>query len=392
MAGSWRVVVEEARELDAPAYRAGDLARGLMKEDVKIKNAVVQLSLSGKGDPPPSQITKPFDVDESGCAKIEQVLFVPRPSGGQTVLIRVVKPHKVQKDALIGEVEVQKPSGKVRLPLTRGGKTRGYLLVSITDGIPVPPPQLPPQPGGRGSSSSGWPSMPPTNSRSSAASTGPRRTSTGQMLPAPTAFNYNPAKSTAFGGTAAAASSATTGSNTGERNAVANVQSGATSCLQGILACGQGLMTKGMQVAGEVSFLQPIIAALGLQDQRGFLERKAAEPGVLRRPSGLLYRIKRNGHGKHHPAEDMPCDCHYRGRLINGKEFDSSYRDGKPARYMPREVIKGWSEAIQLMVEGDVWELFIPPELAYGDRGVAGIIPGGAVLIFEVELIKVRSR
>jgi len=86
-----------------------------------------------------------------------------------------------------------------------------------------------------------------------------------------------------------------------------------------------------------------------------------------------------------------PCECHYAGRLTDGTEFDSSYKRGAPTTFAPNQVIKGWTEAMQLMKEGGKWELYIPSELAYGDRGAGGLIPGGAVLIFDLELLKVKG-
>merc|ERR1712232_581878 len=98
------------------------------------------------------------------------------------------------------------------------------------------------------------------------------------------------------------------------------------------------------------------------------------------------------GEGKEHPTADSPCDCHYKGTLIDGKEFDSSYKRGKPTTFAPNQVIKGWTEAMQLMVEGDKWEMYIPSELAYGDRGAGGVIPGKAALVFQMELVKIKGK
>merc|ERR1719277_2227656 len=122
-----------------------------------------------------------------------------------------------------------------------------------------------------------------------------------------------------------------------------------------------------------------------------FLEEKAKEEGVVTLPSGLLYKVLKKGEGKHHPTKDSPCDCHYAGTLIDGTEFDSSYKRGKPTTFAPKQVIKGWTEAMQLMVEGDKWEMYIPSELAYGDRGAGGKIPGGACLIFIMEIVKIKG-
>lgn len=91
------------------------------------------------------------------------------------------------------------------------------------------------------------------------------------------------------------------------------------------------------------------------------------------------------------PTIDSPCDCHYAGTLTDGTEFDSSYKRGEPLTFAPNQVIAGWTEAMQLMKEGGKWELYIPSELAYGDGGAGGAIPGGAALIFTLELLKVKG-
>ena len=104
----------------------------------------------------------------------------------------------------------------------------------------------------------------------------------------------------------------------------------------------------------------------------------------------VRYKELRAGAGKT-PTVDSPCSCHYAGTLIDGTEFDSSYKRGQPTTFAPNQVIKGWTEAMQLMKEGAKWELYIPSELAYGDRGAGGRIPGGSVLIFTLELIEVKG-
>ncbi len=90
------------------------------------------------------------------------------------------------------------------------------------------------------------------------------------------------------------------------------------------------------------------------------------------------------GSGAFHPTADSSCDCHYAGTLIDGTEFDSSYKRGSPTAFAPNQVIKGWTEAMQLMVEGDKWELYIPSDLGYGDRGSPPKIKGGDALVFQV--------
>lgn len=126
------------------------------------------------------------------------------------------------------------------------------------------------------------------------------------------------------------------------------------------------------------------------QEGLDFLAAKGKEDGVVTLPSGLLYKEIRAGDGKT-PTINSPCECHYAGTLIDGTEFDSSYKRGAPLTFAPNQVIKGWTEAMQLMKEGGKWELYIPSELGYGDRGAGGQIPGGAVLIFTLELLKVKG-
>merc|ERR1712227_657063 len=122
-----------------------------------------------------------------------------------------------------------------------------------------------------------------------------------------------------------------------------------------------------------------------------FLEENKKKEGVITLPSGLQYKVLRKGDGAHHPTKDSPCECHYEGTLIDGTEFDSSYKRGSPTTFAPNQVIKGWTEAMQLMVEGDKWEMYIPSELGYGDSGSGAKIPGGSVLIFTMEIIKIKG-
>ena len=104
--------------------------------------------------------------------------------------------------------------------------------------------------------------------------------------------------------------------------------------------------------------------------------------------SGLQYRVLRSGSGPSPRLGDQG-RVHYQGRLENGKEFDSSYRRGRPAIFPVNGVIRGWTEALLLMKKGDKWELTIPPELGYGSRGVKNAIPPDSILIFEVELLEI---
>ena len=131
----------------------------------------------------------------------------------------------------------------------------------------------------------------------------------------------------------------------------------------------------------------PLLAFAGPnQEGLDFLSENAKKTDVITTSSGLQYKILEKGDGKHHPTPDSPCLCHYEGRLISGKVFDSSYKRGEPTTFAPNQVIKGWTEAMQLMVEGDKWELYIHSDLAYGDQGTGADIPGGATLIFIIEM------
>ncbi|MDJ0805465.1 MAG: FKBP-type peptidyl-prolyl cis-trans isomerase [Gammaproteobacteria bacterium] len=131
------------------------------------------------------------------------------------------------------------------------------------------------------------------------------------------------------------------------------------------------------------------IAEKNLKESQEFLAANAKKEGVTTTASGLQYKEITAGSGKSPKAEDG-VTVHYRGKLLNGTEFDSSYKRNKPATFKVNRVIKGWTEALQLMQEGDKWELYIPPELGYGARGAGRNIPANSALVFEVELISVN--
>jgi FKBP-type peptidyl-prolyl cis-trans isomerase FklB len=122
-----------------------------------------------------------------------------------------------------------------------------------------------------------------------------------------------------------------------------------------------------------------------------FLAANKSKPGVVALPSGLQYKILQAGTGPKPVATDSVV-CNYRGTLIDGKEFDSSYKRGQPATFPVGGVIKGWTEALQLMPVGSKWQLFIPSELAYGPRGAGADIGPNATLIFEVELLSIQEK
>jgi len=128
-------------------------------------------------------------------------------------------------------------------------------------------------------------------------------------------------------------------------------------------------------------------AAANIEAGRKFLEDNARKPGVVTLPSGLQYQVLQSGQGASPQPNDM-VKVHYRGTLINGIEFDSSHKRGKPASFAVDQVIAGWTEALQKMKAGDKWMLFIPSDLAYGSRKMGKIEPG-STLIFEVELLEV---
>ena len=120
-----------------------------------------------------------------------------------------------------------------------------------------------------------------------------------------------------------------------------------------------------------------------------FLAENKKKEGVITLPSGLQYKVIKEGAGKTPKADDTVV-TNYRGTLIDGTEFDSSYKRGEPATFPVKGVIPGWTEALQLMKEGSKWELFIPSSLAYGERGAGNAIGPNATLIFEIELISVK--
>ncbi|MEY2987792.1 MAG: outer membrane protein precursor [Pseudomonadota bacterium] len=128
-----------------------------------------------------------------------------------------------------------------------------------------------------------------------------------------------------------------------------------------------------------------------IKEGKSFLDANAKKAGVKVLESGLQYQVLTEGKGKTPKATDV-VTTHYRGTLINGKEFDSSYSRNQPAEFPVNGVIKGWTEALQLMKEGSKWKLFIPSELAYGAQGAGPDIGPNATLIFEVELISVKAK
>ncbi|HTQ63068.1 MAG TPA: FKBP-type peptidyl-prolyl cis-trans isomerase [Candidatus Solibacter sp.] len=134
------------------------------------------------------------------------------------------------------------------------------------------------------------------------------------------------------------------------------------------------------------------LAATNKKEGEAFLAENKTKEGVVTLPSGLQYKILSEGTGPKPTAADSVV-CNYKGTLIDNSEFDSSYKRGQPATFPVTGIIKGWSEALQLMPVGSKWQLFIPPDLAYGERGgPGGGIGPNATLIFEVELMSIQPK
>jgi FKBP-type peptidyl-prolyl cis-trans isomerase FklB len=119
-----------------------------------------------------------------------------------------------------------------------------------------------------------------------------------------------------------------------------------------------------------------------------FMQTNKEKPGVVVLTEGIQYEVLKEGSGRQ-PVISDAIKAHYKGALLDGKEFDSSFKRNQPFSAPLRSLIKGWQIAIPLMKEGSHWRLWIPSDLAYGDRGAGGDIPGGATLMFEVELLEI---
>jgi hypothetical protein len=138
-----------------------------------------------------------------------------------------------------------------------------------------------------------------------------------------------------------------------------------------------------------IAFTMPASAQLGKEKGEAFLAENAKKEGVKTTPSGLQYKVVKEGTGAQ-PNASNTVKVHYRGTLIDGKEFDSSYKRNEPIEFPLNGVIPGWTEGLQLMKEGAKYMLYIPSKLAYGARGAGDLIGPDETLIFEVELLKVR--
>ncbi|GAB4349656.1 MAG: macrophage infectivity potentiator Mip [Gammaproteobacteria bacterium] len=130
-------------------------------------------------------------------------------------------------------------------------------------------------------------------------------------------------------------------------------------------------------------------AEANLEAGRRFLAENGKKEGVITTESGLQYRVIKAGDGKQ-PTQEDTVVAHYRGTLINGEEFDSSYRRGEPATFPVGGVIPGWQEVLKLMKVGSKWQVFIPAELGYGERGAGNSIGPNETLIFDIELVAIK--
>lgn len=138
----------------------------------------------------------------------------------------------------------------------------------------------------------------------------------------------------------------------------------------------------------EMKEKESAMASAFKDEGEAWLKENAKKDDVVVLPSGLQYKVIRKGNGRK-PGGTSQVRCHYEGTFTNGMKFDSSYDRKEPAVFGVNQVISGWTEALQLMQEGSMWELYIPYQLAYGERGAHGSIPPCAALVFKVELLEV---
>ena len=166
------------------------------------------------------------------------------------------------------------------------------------------------------------------------------------------------------------------------------------------LSGGTTLMTDEQAQAAITELRTQMMAKMAAEHQKeaeankkegeAFLVANKTKPGVVTLPSGLQYKVLKEGTGPKPAATDQ-VKCNYRGTLVNGTEFDSSAKHGEPITFPVNGVIKGWTEALQLMPVGSKWQLYVPADLAYGERGAGDVIPPDSTLIFDVELLAIEK-
>lgn len=125
------------------------------------------------------------------------------------------------------------------------------------------------------------------------------------------------------------------------------------------------------------------------EEGAAFLAANSSKEGVQQLESGMQYQVLQEGSSAAKPKVSSNIRAHYAGSLLNGSEFDSSYKRGQPFEARVNQLVKGWQIALPMMTEGSKWRLWIPSDLGYGDRGAGAGIPGGATLVFDIELIKI---
>lgn len=151
----------------------------------------------------------------------------------------------------------------------------------------------------------------------------------------------------------------------------------------------QALETFKTQLIAKQKETQKIQSSKNKKLGDAFLAENKAKKGIVTLESGLQYKVLKSGNGPSPKLTDK-VTTHYRGTLIDGTEFDSSYSRNKPTSFPVKGVIAGWTEALQLMHKGDKWQLFIPPQLAYGERAVGKVIQPNSTLVFEIELLEIN--
>ena len=150
------------------------------------------------------------------------------------------------------------------------------------------------------------------------------------------------------------------------------------------------LKTYDVERTQDIEHARTMIAEKNMRAGETFFSENVKRDGVITLPSGLQYKVVRQGDGKMPTLNDYVV-CNYRGTLLDGTEFDSSYKRNKPATVPVKGLIAGWSQALQLMHVGSKWQIFVPPQLAYGEKIVGGIGPN-AMVIFEVELLAIQDK
>lgn len=162
------------------------------------------------------------------------------------------------------------------------------------------------------------------------------------------------------------------------------------------LVVGFGLMSATVYAADQTTTgnntgtTKTMTTATGANAGEAFLQKNKGKQGVVTLPDGLQYKVITQGKGEKPKSTDV-VTVHYEGKLIDGKEFDSSYKRGEPATFPVNGVIAGWTEALQLMPVGSTWELFIPASLAYGEQGAPPAIGPNETLVFKVQLLSVKK-